>query len=379
MRHERAIDLGVVLLAGLFAVAGLPAAVPVLPEPFDALAFWLVAAGVAALWWRRAAPATVAWSIVALTCALVVAVRVWPGPVAGVGLDPDTAVLPSAAPFAAYAVGAFARRRAAWLPLCLLAGAALAGAAPASRPTAVVGIVVTVVAVPAVLGRYVASRRDAAERERSRRADEVRREERLRLAAEVHDIVGHRLSAMVLQAGALELTAAEGSTRRAAEELRAGGCVALDELRELVGLLSAADRAAPVVVEPFPDLADLVAASESVGIPVDVAEDGDPRPVSPVVGRTAYRVVQEALTNVRKHAPDTRVRVRVSHRPDGVRLTIDNTAPSAGASGLGSAGGGTGLLGLRRRVELVDGAVRAGPRPGGGFRVEAELPAAPPP
>jgi signal transduction histidine kinase len=97
-----------------------------------------------------------------------------------------------------------------------------------------------------------------------------------------------------------------------------------------------------------------------------------------VVGRTAYRVVQEALTNVRKHAPGTRVQVRVSHRPDAVRLSIDNSAPPTRGGSLGTAGGGTGLLGLRRRVALVDGAVRAGPGPDGGFRVEADLPAGAP-
>jgi len=113
-----------------------------------------------------------------------------------------------------------------------------------------------------------------------------------------------------------------------------------------------------------------------VGPPTELVEDGDPRLASPVVGRTVYRIVQEALTNARKHAPGARVTVRVRYDPDQVRLEVRNTPstrpPDAGLVGTGS---GVGLANLRRRVELVHGTLRAEPVPDGGFRVDATLPA----
>ena len=118
-----------------------------------------------------------------------------------------------------------------------------------------------------------------------------------------------------------------------------------------------------------------------MGTPAELAEDGDPALASPVVGRTAYRIVREALTNVRKHAPGARVTVQVSYAESGVRLTVRNTPPplpaSAGQDGaeLSALGSGLGIAGLRQRVELVHGTLRATGMPDGGFCVEATLPA----
>jgi signal transduction histidine kinase len=113
-----------------------------------------------------------------------------------------------------------------------------------------------------------------------------------------------------------------------------------------------------------------------VGLATELVEDGDPQLASPVVGRTVYRIVQEALTNAHKHAPGARVRVRVRYDPAEVRLEVRNTPPTrpvdAGLIGTGSA---LGLASLRRRVELVGGTLQAGPAPDGGFCVEATLPA----
>jgi signal transduction histidine kinase len=160
------------------------------------------------------------------------------------------------------------------------------------------------------------------------------------------------------------------------------GCQALEELRDLVGVLrdTAAgaddtDRADPESV-PAPGFAPLIAASRSVDVEVELLEEGDRAQASPLIGRIAYRIVQEALTNVRKHAPGARVRVRVRYRPDGLHLTVRNTATTRAVdTTLTATGSGTGLLGLRRRVELVNGSLRAGPDPEGGFLVEATLPA----
>ncbi len=133
-------------------------------------------------------------------------------------------------------------------------------------------------------------RAERAERERHLLAERARAEERARLAAEMHDVVTHRVSLMVLQAGALRVTAQDESTRQAAEELRAAGCQALDELRDLVGILRTApegDRTPSVAGFP-----DLVAESIAVGVRTELIESGDPALASPMVGRTAYRVLR---------------------------------------------------------------------------------------
>ncbi len=224
------------------------------------------------------------------------------------------------------------------------------------------------------LVQALTERAERAERERHLLAERARTEERARLAAEMHDVVTHRVSLMVLQAGALRMTATDESTRQAAEELRAAGCQALDELRDLVGIL----RAAPGGDETpsTPGFAALVAESTGVGTPAELIEDGDPALASPVVGRTAYRIVREALTNVRKHAPGARVVVRVSYDESRVWLTVRNTPPTGEPAGaLAGTGSGLGIAGLRQRIEVVHGTLRAGRSSDGGFCVEATLPA----
>uniref|UniRef100_A0AAU2VDV0 histidine kinase n=1 Tax=Streptomyces sp. NBC_00003 TaxID=2903608 RepID=A0AAU2VDV0_9ACTN len=217
-------------------------------------------------------------------------------------------------------------------------------------------------------------RAERAERERYLLAERACAEERARLAGEMHDVVTHRVSLMVLQAGALRVTASDEATRRAAEELRAAGCQALEELRDLVGIL----RTAPED-DPTPSLdgfAALVAESTAAGVPAELAERGDRSLASPVVGRTAYRIVREALTNVHKHAPGARVTVDVEYDETRVRVAVRNTRPSGGPnSELARTGSGLGIAGLRRRIELVHGSLRAGPQADGGFCVEAVLPA----
>jgi len=194
-------------------------------------------------------------------------------------------------------------------------------------------------------------RAERAERERYLLAEQARAEERARLAGEMHDVVTHRVSLMVLQAGALSVTATDDTTRQAAEELRAAGVQALDELRELV------------------------AESTAVGTPAELVEQGNPALASPVVGRTAYRIVREALTNVRKHAPGAHVVVRISYDESQVRLSVRNTAVTAPPdSALAATGSGIGLASLRQRIELVHGTLRAAGTPDGGFCLEATMP-----
>src|SRR5215831_19255795 len=217
-------------------------------------------------------------------------------------------------------------------------------------------------------------RAERAERERYLLAEQARAEERARLAGEMHDVVTHRVSLMVLQAGALSVTAKDEATRQAAEELRAAGCQALDELRDLVGILrTEPDGDQTPSTEGLPAL---IAESTAAGTPAELAEDGDPALASPVVGRTAYRIVREALTNARKHAPGAPVLVQVGYRQSQVRVVVSNgPAPRSADSELSATGSGLGIAGLHQRVELMHGTLRAGPTADGGFRVEAVLPA----
>jgi signal transduction histidine kinase len=222
--------------------------------------------------------------------------------------------------------------------------------------------------------RGLRDRAERAERERDLLAEQARADERARLAAEMHDVVTHRVSLMVLQAGALGITATDQVTRQAAEQMRTAGCQALDELRDLVGILrTEPDGDQTLSTSGIPAL---VAESASVGTPAELAEEGDPALASPVVGRTAFRIVREALTNARKHAPGAHVLVQISYGESQVRLVVSNGPPSQRSNReLAATGSGLGLASLRQRIELVHGTLRAGPTPAGGFCLEATLPA----
>ncbi|AGZ44322.1 two-component system sensor kinase [Actinoplanes friuliensis DSM 7358] len=338
---------------------------------------WMLVAQVAlsvCLFARRRFPVALAWLMVAAAAVIAVAGS---GPLTPVTTDSNAMPwLPAAAPFAAYSATAHAGKRWAGLvPAGVLVVIVSHGwDSPPDSPWTLQSLLF--IGGPALLGLYVAARRrllrslldrtERAEREQRLLAGRARAEERSRIAAEMHDLVTHRVSLMVLQAGALQVTATDAATRTTAEDLRTTGCQTLEELRDLLRALRF-DPEAPVA-----DLARLVAES---GVDAALVEDGDPAQPSPVVARTAYRIVQEALTNVRKHAPGARVTVTLRYLPERVRLSVHSTAPAGGPDPrLAASGSGNGLLGLRERVELVDGTLSAGPDGTGGFRVEAELP-----
>ncbi|WP_344653552.1 sensor histidine kinase [Cryptosporangium japonicum] len=180
---------------------------------------------------------------------------------------------------------------------------------------------------------------------------------------------------MVLQAGALRVSAEQPQTQAAADAIRETGAQALTELREVIGLLREPPAtllaAAEVGEAPPGRLSALVTES---GVRAVLVEDGDPGRVPAVVGRAAYRVVQEGLTNVRKHAPGAAATVTLGYGPDGVRVSVRN-GPAASTPDPALVGSGTGLLGLRERVELLGGSLDSGPCDGGGFLLEARLPA----
>ena len=357
---------------------------PARPGPVAWVMLGLQAVACASLAVRRRAPLTVVAILAAFTLAL--SLLIWP---AGVLTPAHTGTVwaPFGTVLAAYAPFFYQPNRR--LAIAGVAVLSIIVARPWQPSVTVITVGIIRTAAGPLLAMYFDARRrlvaalteraERAEREQSLLAEQARTEERARLAGEMHDVVTHRVSLMVLQAGALRMTAADEATRRAAEELRAAGCQALDELRDLVGILRTADD--EDATPSTPGLAALVAESTGVGTPAELAEDGDPALASPVVGRTAYRIVREALTNVRKHAPGARVTVQVSYAESGVRLTVRNTAPPlparAGQDGaeLSALGSGLGIAGLRQRVELVHGTLHSSGMPDGGFCVEATLPA----
>jgi signal transduction histidine kinase len=402
LRRDTAFDLAAVAVAAVLGFATTRGSPPFL-EPLGGLTVAAQTALALCLLLRRRRPLTVAWIVTAAAAAIALVGLAAPGTLVPENLE-RTAMpwLPPAAPFAAYAVTAYAGgRRVGWVPIAWVPVVALVviGShtwdAPPNSPWLLQSLIFIV--GPALLGMYMAARRrllqslvervERAEREQRLLAEQARIDERARLAAEMHDVVTHRVSLMVLRAGALLMTADSEATRHAAEELRVAGSQALDELRDLVGVLrdsaTGADNGDPGTATALsspdrpvliPDLSALMAESESVGVPVAYIEEGKATLVSPVVGRTAYRVVQEALTNVRKHAPGASARVHLQYCAGSVRLSVHNSIPTGSADPALAARSGTGLLGLRQRVELIDGTLEAGPAPDGGFDLAATLP-----
>lgn len=201
--------------------------------------------------------------------------------------------------------------------------------------------------------------------------------ERARIARELHDVVAHAVSVMVVQAGAAGevLTAAPDQARAPLESIQVTGRQALVELRRLLGVLRTDERAPQLA--PQPGLADVAALAQRVreaGVPVQLAVEGRRNGVPPGLDVAAYRIVQEALTNVLKHAEATRADVAIRYRDDAIELTVrdDGHGPTA------SDGSGHGLVGMRERVLLYGGRFDAGPQPGGGFAVRARLPVSTP-
>jgi len=291
-----------------------------------------------------------------------------------------------AAPFAAYAVARYhPAPRQRWVALVPAAAVTLA---PWQFTTEAINNVLLVgflLVLPAVLGAWVRTRAELvaalldraerAEAEQQLRAREAVLAERTRITREMHDVVGHRVSLMVLQAGAIDMAADDpDKVRQLAGQLQDAGRRSLEELRQLIGLLHGAeDDPAPLAPQPtLPDVDELVEDSRRAGVEVTLSRRGERREVDPTAGRTAYRVVQEALTNAGKHAPGAAVAVTVEIRERELAVTVINRRATGPPSALPS--GGLGLLGLRERVRTVGGTFRAEPRLDGGFGVEAVMP-----
>jgi signal transduction histidine kinase len=228
---------------------------------------------------------------------------------------------------------------------------------------------------PWAAGRAVRRRRLSerrAEQEKARAAAAIG-EERARIARELHDVVAHAISVMLLQArgGRRVLEAEPADAREAFATIERTGHQALEEMRRLLGMLRASDEQLALAPQPtLKELDKLVEQVQAAGLPVQVAIEGEPRELPPGVDLSAYRIVQEALTNALKHAGPARARVLLRYDADELELEI---ADDGAGSGDGS-GSGHGLIGMRERVSVYGGELQAGRRPEGGYALRARLP-----
>ncbi|MEU5717129.1 sensor histidine kinase [Streptomyces sp. NPDC020403] len=221
------------------------------------------------------------------------------------------------------------------------------------------------------------------EREREAQSKVAVAAERARIARELHDVVAHNVSVMVVQAdgAAYVMDNSPDQARQALETISVTGRQALAEMRRLLGVLRTGDTQESGEYVPQPDvqqIEDLVGQVRRTGLEVDFKIEGTPRPLPSGVELTAYRIVQEALTNTRKHGgPDAGASVRLVYFDDGLGLLVEDDGRGAAhelyVDG-GADGAGQGMIGMRERVGMVGGTLDAGPRPGGGFRISALLP-----
>ncbi|WP_345439367.1 sensor histidine kinase [Actinoallomurus vinaceus] len=223
----------------------------------------------------------------------------------------------------------------------------------------------------------------AVEREQHLLAEQAVAAERRRLATEMHDVVTHHVTEMVLHAGALKLTSESTPVRTAAEQIRAAGEKALGELRELIGVLHGDGRRNPEPAprrtetsDPVEEIGDLVRVARESGGTVTLELRGARRPMTTAIARTAVRVVQESLSNARKHAPGASVHVRIDYGGQATTVSVRDSGGDDrhGNPALAGSGSGLGLVGLRRRVELIGGEFSAGESVSGGWQVTASLP-----
>jgi signal transduction histidine kinase len=334
---------------------------------------------------------------------------------------PDSGLAPAASLVALYTLAAHRRRALAW-PVAIGSAAVLTAAyALAHRQSATSGIVLGLFDLPllaAALGDTVRTRRayltevearaERAERTREHEARRAVAEERVRIARELHDVVAHHITLVNAQAGVAHHLMRDDpdAAYQALGQIKETSRAALDELRATVGLLRQPDDD-PAPARPLPGLADLdelIDAFRVGGSQIDVQCLGDLEPVTSGVQLAAYRIIQEALTNTRRHAPGTQVHVTLTCDPESLHVTVANDPPTGTSAGPASppsaghghrrgfasppaakgetdpgtgTGTGHGLIGMRERAAALGGAVVAGPDPAGGYVVRAVLPMLP--
>lgn len=368
-----------VLLAIDFTVAALQS--PQAPEASGAVTVLVLLAASLPLGWRRSYPVTV----LAITFSALLTHEVLGYPEA-----------PLFGPFVAvYSAGAHRAR-----PVSTVAAGTAVGVYLVSRvinvarfgqPLITLLPNITVPVLLLVLGVTVRRTRDYAElleeravrleREREERARRAVDEERARIARELHDVVAHNVSMMVVQAGAARrvLPKKPQQTSDALRSIEQTGRKALGEMRRLLGLLRSDDEGTGPL-EPRPDaeaIEELVRTVREAGLDVDLAVEGERRELPPGVGLSVYRIVQESLTNSIRHGRAGSARVLVRYGGSDVQLEITDDGRGASAPSAAGNGEGRGLIGMRERAALLGGDFSAGPVPEGGFAVRARLPIEP--
>ena len=398
-RRALRIDIVLAAVATVAALAGTPPARPLGPL--------LVALTAAPLALRRVFPLTAFWTIMSAAVA------------AYNGNNNATLVTFLAVAFAAYSAVVHSRYRgAALLSMPLVTVLLIALSADMSPPiparaTSLL-IFIPIMIVGNAVHRWARRAGDSGARLRQAQAEHeaaTRRalaRERARLASELHDVVTHNVSVMVVQAGAARrvLSADPAEAIKALRAVESSGRTAMTELRQLLGLLSpspgTADAGGPAGPPSAPldagssprgaadlapqpgldELREMVGRVVTAGLPVELRIAGTPRDLPAGLGLAVYRVVQEALTNVIRHAGKPQTEVRLTYEPAALVVEVANDGrpiPAAGPAPDASVprGAGMGLLGLRERVALYGGVLAAGPRPGGGWLVKARMPVEP--
>jgi len=331
----------------------------------------------------------------AVICAVVAALalilrRRWPYPVFALAL-PATVVSSTvvAGAVALYTVAVNTRNRRT-LALCVVAYSVCSAAnfwdqdpwaATRIELLVSVGYNIATAAAAIFLGQLVQTGRDlqqrlteiheAREQEQQLLAEKVLATERAQLAREMHDVVSHQVSLITIQAGALQVNTADPDTRTTAQTIRDLAVRTLDELRQMITVLRASGSAS-TELSPQPTLAGLGQLIANSGI--ETRLDGDlPTDLSAAAQRAIYRTVQEALTNIRKHAPGATATIRTRRDEATIEVIIINTAATRPTLPL--PGARHGLIGLRERTELLGGAITAGPTPDDGYQIQLRLPA----
>lgn len=386
-RHPTGVDVAFAVLVGAASVTGYLSAEPTgMEREQDAAGLVVVLVLTALLTQRRRHP------LFAMAMMTPFEVTFW---IAGYPTNFD--VFPILTLYAATAHSVQSRRRTwAWTggAIVVYTLVALAGVISPNEdlpPLAFLGILI-IFSTSAVVGELVHQRRERlreleeravrAESERELLARQAVLDERARIARDLHDVVAHAMSVMVVQAGAAErvVEQAPDRARQALVNIQEAGREALADMRRMLGVLREDGR--PVELAPQPSMDDVhqvVQRCNESGVATDLHIDGEPplRAVGPEI--TGYRIVQEALTNVIKHAGrPARASVRITYRDGVMRVEITDDGQGASTTMLERTTG-HGLVGMRERVELYHGTLHVGPRPGGGFRVAATIPLEPVP
>ncbi len=330
-----------------------------------ALSIVLILGGAAALWWRRRHPVAVLLLVVIAQLATFV-------------LSPQHDPGGLALAFAVYAVSVYGRSTVRlWVAGFAIAGIVvgvsllLLGDYPAARSFIPAGAASL---VGWVIGDYIRSRRqyfmDVVARHQEAR-EHAAEHERLRIARELHDVVAHNVSAIAIQAGAARVSGTSGAEALRSIENSARSTIA--ELNRLLGVLRKGEEAPDLTPQPTLDSVDaLLKPARDAGLQATLKVTGVRRPVPAAVELSAYRVIQEAITNVLKHASATRVEIRIDFEANTLVISVKDNGRGNPAGPATSKGHG--LIGMRERVELVHGELATGTSPLGGFGVRARLP-----